>query len=380
MKHHRRALNALAISAVCFVSTVSEGFSLTPVTESSYDSSATGSFVSSAMSIVLPLPAPPAAPLLLATHQPNGQPAKPAPAQGSAERVSGLPWNSGMACYTPAFETFRGRKADVYVAFVGRERRADVIANMRGNAIGRFASMPGQLALSWPMLPGDIAFQFAECAQGRHDQFVRDGANALKAHGFVDPIVRLGWEVNGKYPWSLGPYPNRVDDYKACFQRQVDLFRSILPGVVIEWSNRRAGQIPYSIERAYPGDAYVDIISMMLYDRWPPHPNQQSWDAAYNKRDQFGGPFGFGSYLDFAKSRNKKLAVSEWAISNNDNDPRSADNPFYISKMYETFQANAEHLAYEAYFNCGSEGGYQLVPQGVNPRGGARYQELWRQP
>ena len=251
-----------------------------------------------------------------------------------------------MACHTSAFETARGRKTDVYVTFVGRVSRQAVINQIRSPDVGKFAKMPGRLSLSWPMLPGDVAHRYAECTRGDYDKFVRDGANALKAHGFVDPIIRLGWEVNGKYPWSLGPYPNRVDQYKTCYQRQVKLFRSILPNVQIEWSNRRDGEIPYSVERAYPGDAYVDIIAMMLYDRWPTHPTQQAWNTAYYQT-KHGGPFGFASYLAFARKHNKKLAVSEWAISNNDNDPRSTDNPFYIQKMYDLFKANAAYLAYE---------------------------------
>ncbi len=317
--------------------------------------------------------------LVLATHQKPGTPATPAkPRPQAAGAASGLAWNSGAACHYPSFDAFRGRGSDVYVAFVGRTSRRAVIDQIRSDEIGRFAGMPGTLSLSWPMLPTEIAHRFAECTRGDYDQFVRDGANALKGHGFANPIVRLGWEVNGKYPWSLGPRPDLVEQYKACFQRQVNLFRSILPNVQIEWSNRRDGEIPYSIERAYPGDAYVDIIAMMLYDRWPIHPDQQAWSAAYS-RTKFGGPFGFASYLAFARERNKKLAISEWGISNNDNDPKSTDNPFYIQKMYDLFRENASDIAYEAYFNCGpATEGYKLAPNTINPKAAAKYQELWR--
>lgn len=320
-----------------------------------------------------------APPLVLATHRKPGTPTTPVkPRPRAAGAVSGLPWNSGVACHYPSFDDFRGRQSDVYVAFVGRTDRRSVINQIRSNEIGRFAGMPGTLSLSWPMLPAEIAHRFTECTRGDYDQFVKDGANALKGHGFTNPIIRLGWEVNGKYPWSLGRQPDQVEQYKTCFQRQVNLFRSILPNAQIEWTNRRNGEIPYSVERAYPGDAYVDIIAMMLYDRWPIHPDQRAWDAAYSKT-KFGGPFGFASYLAFARERNKKLAISEWAISNNDNDPKSTDNPFYIQKMYDLFRENAADIAYEAYFNCGQAGeGYKLAPNTLNPKGAAKYQELWR--
>lgn len=315
----------------------------------------------------------------LATHQskPPTTPTKPKP-RPAAGAVSGLAWDSGMSCYDGRFDQFRGRSSDTYVAFVGRSYRKDIVATIRSDEIGRFAKMPGRLALSWPMLPTEIPHKFAECARGDYDQFVIDAATALKGHGFVDPIIRLGFEANGKFTWSLNKYPDRVEQYKACFQRQATLFRSVLPAVKIEWTNRRDGVIPYSIERAYPGDAYVDIIGMMIYDRWPAHPNQKAWDAAYKMRDAYGGPKGLGTYLDYARKLKKPLAISEWAVSSQHGDAKSVDNPFFIEKMFEFFKTNAADVAYDAYFNCGDPGqGYKLAPNTLNPKSAAKYKELW---
>jgi hypothetical protein len=139
------------------------------------------------------------------------------------------------------------------------------------------------------------------------------------------------------------------------------------------------GELPYSTERTYPGSAYVDLVGMMIYDRHDPHPNQAAWDQQYLRRDRFGGPIGIGRYLEMAKRLGKKLAISEWAVSNNNNDPRSTDNPFFVKKMHEFFQRNTASLAYEAYFNCASPGsGYQIAPGTINPKTAAQYKALYR--
>jgi hypothetical protein len=310
---------------------------------------------------------------------PGAASALAAQANTAIPALSGLPWRSGMGCYNRFFEGWRGRKADVYVQFVGRASRSAVLSRIRSGAIGAFAGRPGRLVLSWPMLPRDVAGQFRNCASGSFDPYVRGAAVALKGHGILDPIIRLGWEPNGHFPWSLGHYPTEDKGYIACFQRQAKIFRSVLPDVAIEWTNRRLGEIPYSVERTYPGEAYVDMVGLMIYDRHPPHPNQAAWDRAYWARDRWGGPIGLGRYLELAQRYGKKLAVSEWAVSNNNNDPHSTDNPFFVTKMFEFFGKNKAGLAYESYFNCGSpSSGYQLSPQTFNPKTAAEYRRRYR--
>ncbi|HMR29497.1 MAG TPA: glycosyl hydrolase [Geminicoccaceae bacterium] len=311
------------------------------------------------------------------THQ--SKPAQPSnPSTRKVGALSGLTWNSGMSCHDGRFDEFRGRASDVYVAFVGRTYRKDIIATIKGPDIDRYKTRPGRLSLSWPMLPTEIPHRFAECARGDYDQYVRDAANAVKSQGFLDPIIRIGFEANGRFTWSMSKYSDRINEYKGCFQRQATLFRSILPQSQIEWTNRRDSALPYSIETIYPGDAYVDIIGMMIYDRWPAHPNQKAWDAAYKQRDKFGGPRGLGTYLEYARKLKKKLAISEWAVSSGNGGADSVDNPFYIEKMFNFFKDNAADIAYEAYFNCReAKIGYKLAPNTVNPKAAAKYRELW---
>lgn len=310
--------------------------------------------------------------------------AEPPAEAAEARRPSGLGWRSGVACWDAAFDRYRKRPSDVYVHFVGKSTRRSVIRTVRNSYTGAFARRPGRLSLSFPMLTNDIAGQFAQCARGKFDGYVKDVANGLRERGITDPIIRIGWEANGTFPWSLGDWPSRSQAYVQCFRRQAKIFRSRLPGVQIDWTNRRGSALPYSVERIYPGDKYVDIIGVMIYDRWPVHRTQSDWDNAYWLRDKFGGPKGLGTYLQMARDHGKKLSISEWAVSNNRNDPESFDNPYFVERMQRFFKKHSKILAYEAYFNCGSargegsNGGYRLAPETANPRTASAYRRIWR--
>jgi hypothetical protein len=93
--------------------------------------------------------------------------------------------------------------------------RSGVIQRIRSNEFKAFGSRPGRLVVSWPMLPADVAERFASCVQGQYDPYVRAAASALKGHGITDPIISVGWEANGHYPWSLGRYSSQVNGVSA---------------------------------------------------------------------------------------------------------------------------------------------------------------------
>jgi hypothetical protein len=334
--------------------------------------------------------APPLAPALLPTYRLAGSPVAAhavaaLPANAGAGTVSGLPWASGASCDLPAFEAMRRRDADVYVEFLERSDWATVIRNA-GNRANKYANRsryPGRLVASVPMLTNSTRGQHKQCAAGAFDDEISAIARAFARKGLDDVVIRLGWEPNGdgNFPWSA--HLTSTEMYKSCFRRQAMVIRSILPDASIDWTNRRGNGLRYPIDYIYPGDDFVDILGVMVYDRWPTHPNQASWDNAADLRDSYGGAKGLNSYLRMAKAHGKRLSVSEWGVSNNNNDPSSRDNPFFIEKMFEFFRDNASQIAYEAYFNCGSvvghrsSGGYRLAPRTDNPRSRTRYRDLW---
>jgi hypothetical protein len=312
-------------------------------------------------------PAAPIGPeLQLATHQAINKP--------SSGGGSGLGWKSGAACHTAAFDSWRGRASDVYAIFSGRDSFPAVVSLVEGNYVRGFASKRGDLSLGLALLTNNTRGKWGDCNSGKFDGYFRDVGKALKSHGLGDAIIRLGWEANGSgFPWYVG---NQVEAYKSCFRRQVKNLKSQAPGLKIEWTMRKGNELSVGVDKIYPGNDVVDIVGLLYYDRFPTVTNEQQWKASLNETHR-GGPKGINTYLQFAKSRGKKLAVSEWAVSDGYKGSGAKDNPFFIEKMFQFFKANAGSIAYEAYFNCNPAEIYKVYPSNHNPKSAAKYQQLW---
>ncbi len=318
----------------------------------------------------LALPPPVGAVPVLASHQ------IPAAAPAKAKKLpSGLAWQSGMQCYTDQFGTWRGRTVDVNSIYLGRTTWGSVFGSLTGDVIVRAKVRPGPLVMAMPMfIPGQ---KFSDCNAGTLDPYFTEIGKILNTPDLMDSIVRLGWEANGtSYAWSI---KSDVEGYKACFRRLVGLLRTEVPGLQIEWSMRRDNGASVGAHLLYPGDDVVSIVGTSAYDRYPSLNTQAQWDAEYKTTKQ-GGPKGLGTWLTFAKSKKKKFAVSEWAVSHNYKDSKSLDNPFFVDKMYNFFKTNAADLSYEAYYNCDGENPdiYRVHPESWNPKAGAKYRALWK--
>jgi hypothetical protein len=293
--------------------------------------------------------------------------------------VSGLSWASGSTNYSAEFATWRGRPHDIYTIFSGLASWDTVVKNVTGGWVRNFASRPGRVSLGLAMLTSDTKLRFDRCNAGDFDQYFRTIGTWLTINGLGRSIIRLGWEANGSsYPWSVGKVPDQVEAYKACFRRQVGILRSVAPSLTIEWTMRKATQMPLVLDQLYPGDDVVDVIGLLYYDRYPIVPDQTAWNKAYLQLDKKGGPLGLGRWLQFARSHNKKLALAEWAISDGYADSNAFDNPFFIQKMYEFFRTNAAAIAYESYFNGSPLDTYAIYPTNWNPMTSSKYRELWQ--
>lgn len=291
---------------------------------------------------------------------------------------SGLPWQSGAGCSWTEFEEWRGRKMDVYLMFTPHQTWASMLKHYQGGTLNKLKSSAGTPTISMPMLPWESKGRFSDCAAGKFDSKFREFGQALVAKGQGDAYIRLGWEAgNGSHPWFVG---SQLENYKKCWRREAQVLKSVSSRFKMEWANARRGEQKFDITKVYPGDDVVDVIGTHNYDRYPNYSNQGEWDENYNKKTPYGQPWGMGAWLSYAKSRGKKLAVSEWAVSDGYSNSGSVDNPFYIEKMNEFFRRNAGSIAYETYFNCTGgkgDGVYKIHPSSNNPRAAAKYKELW---
>ncbi|MBL8158959.1 glycosidase [Candidatus Saccharibacteria bacterium] len=282
-------------------------------------------------------------------------------------------WSSGATSEALAdFATWRGRLLDNSGTWPNRETWA-IISNP--DIYGAVSALAGyeQIWIGAAMLPEQETASFAQCATGAYDQYFKTYGTNLTRINRGNAIIRLGWEANGDwYAWSIR---DDVENYKACFRRQVAAIRSTAPGVRIDWNMNKESKMARSVAEAYPGDDVVDIIGVDFYDNWPAYPDKAAWDADFMSQ-QNGGPRGLGAWLAFAKAHGKKFSVPEWGLNNGTGG--GTDNPYFMQAMYGFFAEHASDLAYETYFNLMAPG-FIIYPAGVNPAGAAEYARLWKQ-
>lgn len=304
----------------------------------------------------------------------GAQPAIAAAPFGRGAR-SGLPWHSGCQLNKISeFEAFRGRPADTYTIW-SRRGSWDEITNLAASGFATVRKLSGRISFGIAMLPetnhaGRDPTNWVPAAAGQYDSYYDSIARQVADSGVTNVIFRVGWESNDPaWPWYAGGDAAR---FKATFRRIAIILRSRNPSCLIEWCNVKDGSQPYSVLELYPGDAYVDIVGVNFYDGWPAINSDAIWAGAYMGTRR-GGPRGIGKWLEFARSRGKKFAVSEWGIWLGRPDCR--DSAVYIRKMYEFFRGCGSDLAYENYFNQIAK--HQICPPDLHPIAAAEYRRLW---
>ena len=145
------------------------------------------------------------------------------------------------------------------------------------------------LVLSVPMLPRPAATgpvpTLRECAVGGYDANWRTLAQRLVTHQLADTVVRPGWEFNG--PWYAWAANDREADYAGCFRHLVTAMRAVTGQRFRFLWNPALGDQSFPADRAYPGDSFVDIVGVDVYDvSWLPGTYPVPADATGTQRRQ----------------------------------------------------------------------------------------------
>lgn len=190
-----------------------------------------------------------------------------------------------------------------------------------------------QMVYSVPMLP-QSGGTLAQGAAGQHNIHFRRLAQRLVAAGQGNAVIRLGWEFNGFwYPWTAMNDPNSF----ILYWRQIVSTMRATPGAkfTFDWCTV-LGPASIAADRAYPGDAYVDVIGMSVFDQdWYP-----GWqDPVLRWGNLLTLPFGLQWQRGFAQARGKQIAVDEWAVTIRPDGHGGGDNPYYIERMFEWLNA-----------------------------------------
>lgn len=299
---------------------------------------------------------------------------------------SGMPWPSGAngCCGGMSdLEALRGRKLDFRTTFLRYDTWNGMVATAPN--VKNLVADGAAAVAAFGLMPATHRGQHLECRQGRFDSYIRAIGTAFVNNGAPRAILRLGWEANrlNGFPWAV---TGDGSEYKRCFRRWVSILRAV-PGqrFVIDWNMQDKSVFP--LDQMYPGNDVVDIIGINVYDRCKPTRTQAQYNSWMNARHKDGrNPRGPKSWLEFARTRGKKLSIPEWGIGGPSVVKACAepgfDNPLFVRNWHAFLKANAAMIAYEGYFNAhghkdDSLGSHKLAPTRYNPLSAAAYRELW---
>jgi hypothetical protein len=191
-----------------------------------------------------------------------------------------------------------------------------------------------------PMMPASGGYTLAAGATGAYNSYFTTLATNLVAAGMGDAVLRLGWEFNATgNPWyAAGQAPAFV----AYWQQIVTTMRAV-PGAnfSFEWNVNLGDNATFgNFDSYYPGNNYVDIVGMDVYDiAWDTYPG-----AAANFQDILTQPGGLDWLAAFGSANDKPLALPEfglgWGGSAGDGAPYTGtgqvcggDDPVFINDM-----------------------------------------------
>lgn len=212
-----------------------------------------------------------------------------------------------------------------------------------------------QLELSVPMLPKRGGTTLDKCAQGDYNTRWRTVAERLRRAGLESTVIRPGWEFNGDwYLWSAAG-PGQAESYIGCFRQLVNTMRAVSPRFTYAWSvnvghNRLRGEL------GWPGDAYVDTVSVDIYDyskQWYPAPSGMSIEQARAKvwDGQLNGERGLRYWVRFSQQHGKPLGLSEWGLAWRADGHAGGDNTYFLDQMTDFLRDPRNSVAYANYFN-----------------------------
>jgi hypothetical protein len=286
-----------------------------------------------------------------------------------AESMVPLGVYMGPGCFGAArvadYETWLGRRP---------ERASDFFSDHSWLELTKAAERsarcwaPTGLPMSFgvPMLPKDRVSTLASGARGDYDRHFAKVAEILIAHGQANAVIRIGWEFNhGWFTWRAAADPGA---WVAYWRRIVTAMREV-PGARFRfdwcpgWSR---GQIaPTDV---YPGDDYVDIIGMDVYNSaWTAATPEQRWQSKLN------APYGLKWHREFAVAHGKTMSYPEWGTGTRPDGHGAGDDAYFIRQMAAWIGASP--VEYHNYWDYRAPDYDARLSDGSKPRSAAAFLE-----
>lgn len=229
------------------------------------------------------------------------------------------------------------------------------------------------ITYSIPMLPEDGSATLAQGAAGKFDDVFRSFAQRLVERGYPNAVIRVGWEFNGEwYSWAASKDPQ---SWIAYWRRIVDIMRAV-PGsnFKFDWCPGN-GWTAFLAENAYPGNAYVDIIGLDVYNQsWNPNvvTPEQRWNEQVNQRH------GLKWHAQFAAAHGKPISFPEWGTGIRRDGHGAGDDPLFIEQMAEWIASH--NVAYHNYWDYSAPIYSGKISDGSQPKAAAAFLRKFKLP
>ena len=252
------------------------------------------------------------------------------------------------------WERFVGRRLTHASTYFSGTSRSDQLTGAAWQA-RQWRGTGKTLVAGVPIAGGGLG-SLAGNASGANNAHWRALASALVANGQPNAVLRLGWEFNGEwFPWSARSNPGA---FAGAWRQIVNAMRSAPggDGLRFDWNpGIGPGNVPLA---AYPGDAYVDIIGLDIYDR---SYGPRVADAGARWADFVDRPYGLRWHRDFARAHGKPISFPEWGVSDKHVGGARADNAHFVNALADWIATN--DVAYQSYFdfNKPGDGSHRLM-------------------
>lgn len=225
------------------------------------------------------------------------------------------------------------------------------------------------LVISTAMVPKDPPGDWRERgAAGEYDEHWKTFGQNLVDQGLGSSIIRIGWEMNGKWYEThyVGESQDEREQWKEYFRRIVMAIEVEGSAFEIDFNIAEGPQNSVAIDELYPGDDYVDIIGIDVYDSYisPIDPS-----ARWQEKDEKVN--SISAVAAFAAAHDKPLSFPEWAMVAEGDTDGGGDSPDFIDQIADVVVA--EDVRYQAYFNS-PEGGVGMTLEDA-PQGSAAFRE-----
>ncbi len=250
------------------------------------------------------------------------------------------------------------------------------------------------IPMSWSGESGsNVDAAFKDIASGKYDAAFKAIVDAWINTGYKTVQFRIGYEFNvGSIPWDVfnSTAPTAAQDFVAAFQRIANIVHSEATalGATAQVVWNPGGWTSGNTTQLYPGDQYVDVMSMDEYSftwttdftdwstggtqqvdpvTWVNNPINREHFWQYDNASQQNPTPGLSSpgwsmqdAIAFAKLHNKPLSLSETGAGNSSTSPASygpiddPDFPKWLSSALSMAQANGVTIQNVNIWDVGS--------------------------